>query len=174
MEPSTEGLGLGFTPIGPTWDLGTYFLGADNQGRDVAARLLYGGRNSLVIAGAVDGDVPGARGHRRPRRRLLRRRRRYACCRALLDVLWAFPVYLLAISLSIVLISQGIDIGPITINAGSLWLPIFIIGIVYVPYVARPIRGQVLALTRERVRAGRDRPRRARAIAFCSATSCPM
>ena len=24
-------------------------LGADNQGRDVAARLLYGGRNSLLI-----------------------------------------------------------------------------------------------------------------------------
>jgi peptide/nickel transport system permease protein len=64
----------------------------------------------------------------------------------LLDVLWAFPVYLLAISLSIVLISHGIDIGPISINAGSLSLPIFIIGIIYVPYVARPIRGQVLAL----------------------------
>ena len=61
-------------------------------------------------------------------------------------MLWAFPVYLLAISLSIVLITHGIDIGPISINAGSLWLPIFIIGIVYVPYVARPIRGQVLAL----------------------------
>ena len=29
-----------------------YFLGADDQGRDVAARLLYGGRNSLLIAGA--------------------------------------------------------------------------------------------------------------------------
>ena len=37
------------TPIGPTWDPHHYFLGADNQGRDVAARLLYGGRNSLLI-----------------------------------------------------------------------------------------------------------------------------
>jgi peptide/nickel transport system permease protein len=64
----------------------------------------------------------------------------------LLDVLWAFPIYLLAISLSIVLISHGFDIGPISITAGTLWLPIFIIGIVYIPYVARPIRGQVLAL----------------------------
>jgi peptide/nickel transport system permease protein len=63
-----------------------------------------------------------------------------------LDVLWAFPIYLLAISLSIVLISHGFDIGPISITAGTLWLPIFIIGIVYIPYVARPIRGQVLAL----------------------------
>src|SRR5262245_1269676 len=52
MEQSTEGLGLGYTPIGPTWRLGSYFLGADNQGRDVMARLLYGGRNSLLIAGA--------------------------------------------------------------------------------------------------------------------------
>jgi peptide/nickel transport system permease protein len=63
-----------------------------------------------------------------------------------MDVLWAFPVYLLAISLSIVLISHGIDIGPISITSGSLSLPIFIIGIIYVPYVARPIRGQVLSL----------------------------
>ena len=53
MEQSTEGLGLGYTPIGPTWQLGNYFLGADNQGRDVMARLLYGGLNSLLIAGAA-------------------------------------------------------------------------------------------------------------------------
>ena len=64
----------------------------------------------------------------------------------LLDVLWAFPIYLLAISLSIVLISHGFTIGPFEITSGSLWLPIWIIAIVYVPYVARPIRGQVLAL----------------------------
>ena len=64
----------------------------------------------------------------------------------ILDVLWAFPVYLLAISLSIVLIAHGMALGPITIESGSLWLPIFIIGIVYIPYVARPIRGQVLSL----------------------------
>ncbi len=53
MEQSTEGLGLGYTPIGPTWELGNYFLGADNQGRDVMARLLYGGLNSFIIAGAA-------------------------------------------------------------------------------------------------------------------------
>ncbi|TIP32795.1 MAG: ABC transporter permease subunit, partial [Mesorhizobium sp.] len=58
----------------------------------------------------------------------------------------AFPIYLLAISLSIVTIAQGIAIGPIEIQSGSLWLPIIIIGVVYIPYVARPIRGQVLAL----------------------------
>jgi peptide/nickel transport system permease protein len=146
METSTEGLGLGFTPIGPTWDMRAYFLGADGQGRDVAARLLYGGRNSLFIAGtatviclalaAIVGLAAGFFGGATD----------WVLSRVL-DVLWAFPVYLLAISLSIVLISHGIDIGPISINSGSLSLPIFIIGIIYVPYVARPIRGQVLALT---------------------------
>ena len=49
MQPESGGLGLGVTPIGPTWDPEHYFLGADNQGRDVAARMLYGGRNSLLI-----------------------------------------------------------------------------------------------------------------------------
>jgi peptide/nickel transport system permease protein len=145
MEPSTEGLGLGYTPIGPTWQLSSYFLGSDNQGRDVMARLLYGGRNSLLIAGAstiitllvatVIGLVAGFFGGFTD-----------TVLSRILDVLWAFPVYLLAISLSIVLIAHGIDLGIIVIEAGSLWLPIFIIGIVYIPYIARPIRGQVLAL----------------------------
>ncbi len=44
------GLGLGVTPIGPTWEIDRYFLGVDNQGRDVMARLLYGGRTSLLIS----------------------------------------------------------------------------------------------------------------------------
>src|SRR5437764_166912 len=35
-------------PIGPTWHA-KFFLGADNTGRDVAVRLLYGGRNSIQI-----------------------------------------------------------------------------------------------------------------------------
>ena len=145
MEASTAGLGLGFTPIGPTWNPTAYMLGADGQGRDVAARLLYGGRNSLLIAGVATliclffaslvGLSAGFFGGWID----------WVLSRCL-DVLWAFPVYLLAISLSIVLISHGIDIGPISINAGSLALPIVIIGVIFVPYVARPIRGQVLSL----------------------------
>ena len=145
MEQSTEGLGLGYTPIGPTWQLGNYFLGADNQGRDVMARLLYGGLNSLFIAGMATvvtlffATLMGlAAGYFGGIIDMLLSR--------FLDILWAFPVYLLAISLSIVLIAQGLNLGIITIESGSLWLPIFIIGVVYVPYVARPIRGQVLAL----------------------------
>jgi peptide/nickel transport system permease protein len=147
MQSSTEGLGLGFAPMGPTWRLGPYLLGADSQGRDVAARLLYGGRTSLLIGGsatliclslaAVVGIVAGYFGGMVD-----------LVLARLLDVLWAFPVYLLAISLSIVLIAQGLTVGPVTITSGSLLLPIAIIGIVYVPYVARPIRGQVIALKR--------------------------
>src|SRR5579884_2502102 len=43
---STDG-----NPIGPTWTR-HYLLGADEEGRDVAVRLLYGGRVSLLI-GAI-------------------------------------------------------------------------------------------------------------------------
>ncbi len=145
MEQSTEGLGLGYNPIGPTWEIGNYFLGADNQGRDVMTRLLYGGLNSFLIASAATiftllvgttlGLVAGFFGGFVD-----------TVLSRILDILWAFPVYLLAISLSIVLIAHGIQIGPITIESGSLWLPIFIIGVVFIPYVARPIRGQVLSL----------------------------
>ena len=145
MELPTTGLALGYTPIGPTWRLGNYFLGADNQGRDVMARLLYGGLNSFVIAGAataftlvlatVLGLAAGFFGGVTD-----------TVISRILDVLWAFPVYLLAISLSIVLLTQGISIGPWVIDSGSLLLPIFIIGVIYIPYVARPIRGQVMSL----------------------------
>jgi peptide/nickel transport system permease protein len=145
MENSTEGLGLGFTPIAPTWDVTAYFLGADGQGRDVAARLLYGGRNSLLIAGLATAITLALAGLVGLTAGFFGGVVDWVLSR-LLDVLWAFPIYLLAISLSIVLISHGLEIGPITIESGSLALPIFIIAIVYVPYIARPIRGQVLSL----------------------------
>ena len=148
LQASTTGLGLGVTPIGPTWNLNGYFLGADGQGRDVLARLLYGGRNTLLIgvsAGIICivlalliGVVAG-----------YRKGWVDAILSRLLDVIWAFPVYLLAISLSVVLLTSGLTIGFIHLGPGSFALPILIIGIVYIPYVARPIRAQVLAL-RER------------------------
>src|SRR5437763_13925233 len=47
LEQGGGKLGLGETPIRPTWH-SHYLLGADNQGRDVAARVLYGGRSSLL------------------------------------------------------------------------------------------------------------------------------
>jgi len=146
LTNSSTGLGLGVTPIGPTWDVHHYFLGADSQGRDVAVRLLYGGRNSLLIgvssaviacflatilgvaAGYFGGVLDSV----------------LARC---FDVIWAFPVYLLGISLSVVLLtSGGLQLGPIHIDSASRLLPILIIAVIYVPYVARPLRGQVLSL----------------------------
>ena len=145
LAPTTTGLGLGVTPIGPTWDIHHYFLGADNQGRDVMARLLYGGRNSLLIGvssaliccilAALVGVISGYFGGLVD-----------TVLNWLLDVIWAFPVYLLAISLSVVLLTNGLRLGPVTVGAGSIWLPVLIIAAVYVPYVARPVRAQVLAL----------------------------
>src|SRR5262249_59074774 len=145
VAPSTTGLGLGSTPIGPTWDLHHYFLGADNQGRDVAARLLYGGRNSLLIGflaglitcifGTVIGVVAGFLGGFTD-----------GVISRVLEIIWAFPVYLFAICLSIVLINQDFVLGPVRIGSGSLALPTVIIGIVYIPYVARPVRGETLSL----------------------------
>jgi peptide/nickel transport system permease protein len=141
-------LGLGETPIGPTWHT-KYLLGADNQGRDVAARVLYGGRASLeiglgsaalacllaliaaLIAGYFGGIVD-------------------AVVSRLMDLIWAFPVYLLAISIATALLARPPDkplkIWFVTLDPQSLWMPLVIIGIIYVPYVFRPIRGQVLSL----------------------------
>ena len=52
MQRGGGTLRLGETPIGPTWDIHHYFLGADALGRDVFALLLYGGRTSLQIGRA--------------------------------------------------------------------------------------------------------------------------
>jgi peptide/nickel transport system permease protein len=66
-----------------------------------------------------------------------------------LDLIWAYPVVLLGIALGTSLALGGISIGPFTVSGNSLLVPALIIGFVYIPYVARPIRAQVLAL-RER------------------------
>jgi len=145
MQPNNNRLHLGLTPLGPTWNPGAYLLGADSQGRDVMARLLYGGRNSLLISAssavlcivlaAIVGIVAGFFGGLVD-----------AALSRLLDIMWAIPVYLFAISLSIVTISQGLRLGPVTLESDNLLLPIGIIALVYVPYAARPVRGRVLAL----------------------------
>ncbi len=144
MQPNDNPLHLGLSPIGPTGHA-AYLLGADSQGRDLAARLLYGGRNSLLIAACaavlclvaatVTGIVAGFCGGVVD-----------AVLSRIMDIMWAVPVYLFAISLSIVMVSQTIHLGPFTLGADSLLIPIFIIALVYVPYAARPIRGRVLAL----------------------------
>ena len=131
-------------PIGPTYQ-GEYFLGADGNGRDTAVRLLYGGRNSLligisaalitavlsVILGILSGFFGGITD---------------SVISRSMDVVWAFPVILLGVALGTALGVNGLKLGPITLAEDSKLIPILIIGFVYVPYLARPIRGQVLAL----------------------------
>jgi peptide/nickel transport system permease protein len=147
MQQGGGTLHLGETPIGPTWDPHHYFLGADGLGRDVAALLLYGGRSSLVVGigsavlccliATVVALIAGFFGGLTDS--LLSRG---------MDIIWAFPVYLLAISISTELLthSSGFKIGPVHVSASSLWLPTTIIGFIYLPYVYRPIRGQVLSV----------------------------
>jgi len=136
-------------PIGPQWFSagGKFFLGADSRlGRDEMVRLMYGGRTSLLIgitaaliativavvlalmAGYFGGWVDG----------LIART---------LDVIWSLPVFLIGLSLGIALAVGGLKLGPLELSSGSIWNPIIVISIFTVPYIARPIRGQVLALS---------------------------
>ncbi len=141
VEPSGKAIGPQFFAAG-----GKFFLGADGHlGRDEMVRLLYGGRSSLfigivaaiittvlaVIFGLLSGYYGGWTDT--------------TISRAM-DVIWAFPVVLLALSLGIVLAVGGLVIGPIHVKSSSLWIPTLIIGFVYTPYMARPLRGEVLAL----------------------------
>lgn len=150
----TEVVDLRGKPIGPTWN-GQFFLGADSNGRDIMVRLLYGGRNSLVIgiAGALGTILIGLvlgllAGYYRGRTD--------SVLRGLMDVIWAFPVVLLGVALGTALALGGLSIGPITIAGDSLAIPTLIIAVIYIPYLARPVRGQALALReREFVEAAR-------------------
>jgi peptide/nickel transport system permease protein len=56
-------------------------------------------------------------------------------------------VVLLGLALGTSLALGGLRIGPVTVSGNSLLIPALIIGFVYIPYVARPIRGQVLTLS---------------------------
>jgi peptide/nickel transport system permease protein len=137
----------GGIPVGPQlWHAGgKYVFGADNQGRDVAVRLLYGGLNSLKvgIGSAIICTL-------------------FALVLALLagyyggwadwvisrffDLIWAFPVLLLAIALGTALSINGFHHFGISIQSGSLWIPIIVISFVLIPYIGRPLRGQILSL----------------------------
>src|SRR5512142_2464658 len=131
-------------PIGPTWH-SKYLLGADSNGRDVAVRLLYGGRNSLevgaiatiitmvlaLLLGVVGGYFRGAPD---------------TIIGVFLDSIWAYPAVLLGIALGATLAVSGISLGIFKIEGTTLYVPAVVVGIVYIPYVAKPVRGQVLTL----------------------------
>ena len=131
-------------PIGPTWQE-QFFLGADETGRDLMVRLLYGGRTSVFIGACALAltillamPLALAAGYFGGRMDSLISR--------LLDVIWSLPALLLGVMLGTAISLGGAQIGPLTIPPGSKLIPIAVIGVVYVPYIARPLRGQVLAL----------------------------
>ena len=148
----------GGIPIGPQWGASgaPYFLGADGLGRDVGTRLLYGGRNSLQI-GLTSAAICTILSI------ILALLAAYfggACdwiISRFFDLIWAFPVILLGIALGTALSINGFHhtiipsfwIFPgwtLNIPAGSLWIPTFVIAFVFIPYIGRPLRGQILAL----------------------------
>ena len=140
---------------------GKFFLGADGRlGRDEMVRLMYGGRTSLfigIVAALITTVLAIVLG-------LLAGYYRGwvdAVISRTLDVIWAFPVLLLGDRAR----HRARGRRPArsarsTISGGSIWIPILIIGVVYIALhgAADPRRGAGAA--RERVRRGRGRPGR--------------
>jgi peptide/nickel transport system permease protein len=134
-------------PIGPTWlgGGGRFVLGADANGRDVAVRLLYGGRTSLfvgivstiiciffaVVLSLIAAYFGGTSDF------IITR---------FFDLFYAFPVVLLGIALGSALAINGFHHFGINIPSGSIWIPTLVISYVLIPYVGRPLRGQILSL----------------------------
>jgi peptide/nickel transport system permease protein len=134
-------------PIGPQGFAagGRYVLGADEQGRDVAVRLLYGGRLSLAIgfvaatscisistllalfAGYIGGWADAVIGR-------------------VLDVIWSFPWILLSVAIGTSIAIGGFDHFGIHIGSGSFILIVAMLTYGPVPYFARALRSRVLTL----------------------------
>jgi peptide/nickel transport system permease protein len=151
LEPHNELIGDGGLPNGPLHSgiSPQHLLGVEpGIGRDILARLLYGARISLLVAGlgtlltvvlgVTAGLVAGYSGGRTDR--LLGR---------LMDLVLSFPQLVLLISLSPIILQLLNDKFGLTGNAARITFLILVFGIFGWPYLARIVRGQVLSL-RER------------------------
>ena len=127
---------------GPVPPSGTFWLGTDNNGRDLFIRTLYGARISLIVgvlatgisvvlgvalglaAGFIGGLVD-------------------TVIARLIDVMLSIPFLILAISIAY-------------ISGPSLFLVIIIVGVLSFTYLARIVRGQVISIkSREFIEAAR-------------------
>ena len=118
-------------PKGPNWDL-RFWVGADQYGRDLLTRTVYGARISLLIGvastlvalalGCAVGVVAGFL--RGPVDGFLSRS---------VDVVLAFPILLLALSIRAVF-------------GASLWIIIIVVAFATWPYISRIVRGLALVI----------------------------
>lgn len=119
--------GLDVTPPGPSSD---FYFGLDEQGRDLFSRIVYGTRLSLLVGlvsvavglslGLLLGSVAGYFGGWVD-----------TAIMRLMDVMLAFPGFLLAV-------------GLVTVLGRGLWQIMFAVGITNVPVFARLLRGSIL------------------------------
>lgn len=127
---------------GPVPPNGTFWLGTDNNGRDLFIRILYGARVSLLVGvlatmisvaiGVVLGLAAGFIGGFVD-----------TVIARVIDVMLSIPFLILAISIAYVS-------GP------SVWLVIVIVGVLSFTYLARIVRGQVISIKgREYIEAAR-------------------
>jgi len=127
---------------GPVPPSGTFWLGTDNNGRDLFIRILYGARISLlvgvlatgisVVLGVLFGLTAGYIGGFVD-----------TVIARFIDVMLSIPFLILAVSIAY-------------ISGPSLWLVIGIIGVLSFTYPARIVRGQVISIkSREFIEAAR-------------------
>ena len=174
LQPTTEGLGLGSAPLGPhlghpaiSFSAPTSRAATSRRGFSTAAaiRCFIAGASTLLclVLAAVT----------RARRRVLRRRRRHGHLPGARRALGLpdLPAGHLAVDRAH---QQGLrHRSDFHLAQAASPLPILIIGIVYVPYVARPDSRPGALAQGERVRAGGHRAWACRPTASCCATSCP-
>ena len=160
MQPESGGLGLGVTPIGPTWDPRALLPRRRQPGpRRRGAAALRGPQLAADRSRRRTPHLP-ARHPDRPRRRASSAESSTACCRGCSTSSGRSRSTCSRSASRPCCSRSGFASGRCKLEAGSLLLPIVIIGVVFLPYVARPMRGEVLSLRAERVRRGRDRARR--------------
>jgi peptide/nickel transport system permease protein len=141
--PNQQFIGIGENASGgPVAPNGTFWLGTDNNGRDLFVRVLYGARISLLVgvlatmistalgvffgltAGFIGGFVD-------------------TVIARLIDVMLSIPFLIIAVSVAY-------------ISGPSLWLVILVVGVLSFTYPARIVRGQVISIKgREFIEAAR-------------------